>query len=96
MSQSTLPNRVDIPIEETSNLESIFPSVEAWEEGLKEIESLIPEVSDFQGKLSDGPQTLLDAFTAIEVIYGSKWNWLMDTLGDIFGAFAIAAIMLFL
>lgn len=37
-----------------------------------------------------------DAFTAIEAIYGSKWNWLMDTLGDIFGAFAIAAIMLFL
>jgi len=37
-----------------------------------------------------------DAFTAIETIYGSKWNWLMDTLGDIFGAFAITAIILFL
>ena len=74
MSQITLPNRTDIPIGETWNLESIFPTVEAWEAGLKEVEDLIPGIADFQGKLSEGSQTLLDAFTATETLYRKAMN----------------------
>jgi oligoendopeptidase F len=68
MSQTTLPPRSEIPVEETWNLESIFPSVEAWEKGLKEAQSLIPGIAEFQGKLSEGPETLLKAIEAVETL----------------------------
>jgi oligoendopeptidase F len=66
MSQTKLPPRAEIPLEQTWNLESIFPSIEAWETGLADAQSMIPGVADFQGKLSEGPQTLLEAFDAVE------------------------------
>ncbi len=69
MSQTTLPPRSEIPIEETWNLESIFPNVEAWEDGLKEAQALIPGVTEFQGKLSNGHQALLEALEAIEMLH---------------------------
>ena len=69
MSQTTLPHRSDIPVEETWNLEDIFPSVEAWEEGLKEVQTLIPGIAAYQGKLSESPHILLDAFNAVETLY---------------------------
>jgi len=34
----TLHPRSEIPIEETWNLESIFPNIEAWEKALKKVE----------------------------------------------------------
>ena len=68
MSQTTLPPRAEIPVEETWNLESIFPNVEAWEAGLKETQALIPGIADFQGKLSEGPEKLLIAFKAVETL----------------------------
>jgi oligoendopeptidase F len=69
MSQTSLPLRSDIPVEETWNLESIFPSVEAWEAALKEAQSLIPGIGALQGKLSEGPKTLLETFDVVETGY---------------------------
>ena len=70
MSQTTiLPPRSEIPVEETWNLESIFPGAEAWEDGLKEAQALIPGIAEFHGKLSEGPETLLKAFNAVENLY---------------------------
>ena len=68
MTQTTLLPRSEIPVEETWNLESIFPNIEAWEAGLKEAQALIPEIAKFQGKLSEGPGTLLKAFEAVETL----------------------------
>jgi len=68
MSQITLPPRSEIPVEETWNLESIFPTVENWEEGLKEVQALLPGIAEFKGKLSEGPQNLLHAIEAVETL----------------------------
>ncbi len=59
MTNSTaLPERKDIPIEETWDLESIFPDVEAWQAALGAVVARIPELTQYQGKLSEGPKTL--------------------------------------
>ena len=36
MPRATLPPRNEVPVEETWNLESIFPSVDAWEAAYEE------------------------------------------------------------
>ena len=70
MSQNTtLPLRSEVPVEQTWNLESIYPSVEAWEADLKAVREMVPAAAEFQGKLAEGPQTLLAAFKATEALY---------------------------
>jgi oligoendopeptidase F len=59
MTQTTLPSREEIPVEQTWNLESIFPDIEGWENALKEVETKLPELAEYQGTLGDSPQTLL-------------------------------------
>jgi oligoendopeptidase F len=60
MPKKTLPPRSEIPIEETWNLENIFPDISAWEEAKEKILQSLPTLADFKGKLSDGPETLGD------------------------------------
>jgi len=55
-----LPKRSEVPVEQTWNLDVIFPSDEAWETGYKEVDSLLPELSSYQGRLAESPQLLLE------------------------------------
>jgi len=60
MSKNTLPNRSQVPLNETWNLASIFPSLGDWEAALVKVEKDLPKLSDFQGKLGKDPITLLN------------------------------------
>jgi oligoendopeptidase F len=66
MEKTTLPPRSDVPIEETWNLESIFPDIEAWEKGREQVLAEIPTLAAYKGNLSEGPKTLGDFFEAYE------------------------------
>ena len=69
MTESTsLPPRSAIPIEETWNLNSIFASINDWEAALKTVESKLPEMKKYQGKLGESAQTLLDYLKLAEEI----------------------------
>ena len=68
MTKETLPARNEIPREETWNLESIFPSVEAWEKAYKIVENRLPELDAYKGKLDQNPKTLLDCLVLREEI----------------------------
>lgn len=59
MSKKVL-KREEIAEEYKWRLEDIFPSDEAWEEALKDAESLIPEGAAFRGKLGESAKNLLD------------------------------------
>lgn len=59
MESTTLPERKDVPIEETWDLDSIFPTIADWQASLKSVSDRIPELTQFQGRLSEGPQTML-------------------------------------
>lgn len=61
MATTALPNRKDIPKEKTWDLEDIFSSDEQWEQEFNTIEQLIPQISDYQGKLGESAETLYKA-----------------------------------
>lgn len=60
MSSAVLPPRDEVPLQETWNLKSIFPSLEEWNAACEEVKERLPEVDAFEGQLDQGPQTLLD------------------------------------
>ena len=68
MTKKTLPARNEIPQEETWNLESIFPNVEAWKKTYEKVESRLPELDEYKGKLDQNPKTLLDCLVLREEI----------------------------
>ncbi len=59
---NTLPNRDEIPIEETWDTYSIFPSDQDWEAACVEIENQLPILAAFRGRLGERPETLLEWF----------------------------------
>ena len=68
MTIETLPSRNEVPREETWNLESIFPNVEAWEKAYKIVGNRLPEFDAYKGKLDQNPKILLDCLTLREEI----------------------------
>lgn len=68
-----LPPRSQAPIEQTWDLESIYPTPADWEAACRRLESQLPALSAFQGRLSEGPQTLL-AFLGLYQECGALMN----------------------
>jgi oligoendopeptidase F len=62
MPNTRLPMRKDIPVEQTWNLESIFPSVSAWESAYEEVEARLPLLAQYRGRLGESPSALLKYF----------------------------------
>ena len=56
-------NKVDKKF--TWNAESVFESHDAWEKEVDQILEDIAKVKIFQGRLSEGPSTLLDGTNAV-------------------------------
>jgi oligoendopeptidase F len=69
MTADPIPARSAIDKKYTWNAESIFPTPEAWEAEVKSILESIPEVRKFQGRLKEGPATLIEALKASEEIF---------------------------
>jgi len=68
MATTTIPSRGEVPIEKTWNLDSIFPSVIAWESSLKKVETDLPSLAKFRGKLGKNPEILLEYLQKAEQI----------------------------
>ncbi len=66
MPKTTLPPRTEVPVEETWNLENIFPSVDAWESAKEDVLAMVPSLAEYKGRLSESPETLGDFFQAYE------------------------------
>jgi oligoendopeptidase F len=62
MTSQPLPARAEIPEEQTWNVASIYPDIEIWKIAFKEMEATLGDISKFQGRLGDNPQTLLKWF----------------------------------
>ena len=57
----TTPPRSEIPLEHKWNVESIFANDADWEQAIKEVRELLPQVTAFQGHLAEGPDKLVEA-----------------------------------
>ncbi len=56
-----LPKRSEVPSEYKWRLEDIYPGDDAWEKDFKELKAMIPEISQYRGRLGDSAETLLSA-----------------------------------
>jgi oligoendopeptidase F len=57
---NVLPLRSEVPIEQTWNLERLFPTEEDWEAACHELEGMLPRLIAFRGHLSESPQRLVE------------------------------------
>lgn len=58
-----LPSRSEVRLEDTWRLEDIYVTDEAWEAEFKEVKASISKASEFEGKLSESADTLLQLLT---------------------------------
>jgi oligoendopeptidase F len=63
-----LRERSDIPVAHTWRLDDIFPSWEDWEVACRELEAQVEAYAARQGSLSQGPEALLSALQASDVL----------------------------
>ena len=63
-----LPERKDIPVEDTWRLEDIFASDEEWEKEFKEILAELPKGDQYRGKLGESADTLWQALQFQDMI----------------------------
>ncbi|WP_077357186.1 oligoendopeptidase F [Virgibacillus halodenitrificans] len=54
-----LPKREELPVERTWKLEDIFATDEIWEKELKQLQTDIPKIEAYQGKLAESSDQLL-------------------------------------
>jgi oligoendopeptidase F len=62
------PARSEVPAHLTWNLDDLFPSEEAWEKGMAEAAAYIPRVTQYKGRLGEGPKVLLQCIEEMETL----------------------------
>jgi len=68
MESNQVLKRSDVPLEQTWNLEAIFPSLEEWEKALNGIEGEIDRIAPFRNTLSSEPQQLYKCLKVTEQV----------------------------
>ncbi|MCC6315802.1 MAG: oligoendopeptidase F [Thermomicrobiales bacterium] len=68
MTVAAVPPRSEVPREQTWDLESMFPTVAAWETAFGAAEAMLPGLSEFVGKLGADPASLLAALRAADAV----------------------------
>ena len=56
---TTLPSRNEVPLEQTWDLASIYPTPEDWEAACTQLLGMLPDLSVYRGHLGENPRTLL-------------------------------------
>src|SRR5690625_6217091 len=69
-----IPTRDEVPKELTWDLEAIFSSDELWEEEFTALQKEIPEISKFQGKLSESVDQLFNLLNYQDIISCRLWK----------------------
>lgn len=68
MTTDRLPSRSELEPQFTWNRESVFASIEAWEEEYASLAADLPSLRRFEGHLAEGPAILADARAASEAL----------------------------
>ncbi len=59
---TTLPRRSEVPVVQTWDLASVYPSDDAYEDAAREALDAVPTLTRWQGQLASSPDTLHSAF----------------------------------
>ncbi len=68
MAELTVPPRKEIPLENTWNAPSVFPSVQAWEKEFKSVEEILSQLQPAKEKMRSGPKELYNVLQNTEDI----------------------------
>ena len=63
---STLPTRSEVPLEQTWDLASIYPTPKDWEAACNQLIGMLPDLSVYRGHLGENPRTLLQFIQAYQ------------------------------
>jgi oligoendopeptidase F len=77
---TAVPPRTEVPVEETWALETVFATDDAWEEAFDGSGERLRAVEAFQGRIGDGPATLLAALRAADDLTEAAWKVLVYAL----------------
>ena len=61
--RNRIPERSEVPVENTWRLEDIFPTDEDWEKALAEVKEYLPRLESFKGRLMSDGRTLYEFLT---------------------------------
>ncbi|MCL6452378.1 MAG: oligoendopeptidase F [Alicyclobacillus sp.] len=61
-------SRSEVPVEQTWNLADLFPTAADWEKALQAVQAALPRVTQYQGRLNEGPQVILECLDAEEAL----------------------------
>ena len=76
MSTATLPDRKDVPVEDTWDLSSLYSSQEQWESDFAKLDSMIAGFEKYRGQLGSSVETLAAALD-----FDSSFDRLAERLG---------------
>lgn len=65
---TAVPARQDVPLAERWDIESVYVTIEAWEQDFKRVEARLPELSRFQDSLTESPASLLAGLRLVDEI----------------------------
>src|SRR5215468_7883946 len=77
----TRPKRSEVKIEDTWELETVYPTNDAWEADFQRVSAMQPRLSEHQGQMGDSAQSLLEALKQ------------RDETGEILGRLFVYAYM---
>src|SRR5215204_2003109 len=67
--QKTVPPRSEVPVGETWNLESVFPTVAAWEAALAAVDARLSEFDRYRGRVGESAGSLLAVLKLHDELY---------------------------
>lgn len=65
---TTVPARQDVPLAERWDIESVYVTIDAWQEDFRRVEARLPELSQYQGTLTESPASLLAGLRLVDEI----------------------------
>ena len=66
MSDHTIPDRADVPVEQRWNAESVFATPGAWDRAFAQAQELLADLGAYAGTLDRGPERLADWFELLD------------------------------
>jgi oligoendopeptidase F len=71
---ATLPRRADVPVEQTWDLASVYPSDAAWEAATRAAEADLEQPTQYRGHLGDSAEVLLAALQTRDRLSAEVWR----------------------
>jgi len=65
---NSLPPRSEVPLSETWALDSVFATPADWEAACQRLDTLLPDLTAYRGRLGESPQVLLAAIEELEEV----------------------------